>query len=247
MQDKKKEEKFLMLLERSNFVVALTGAGISTEAGIPDFRGPEGIYTTGRYDPEKTFDISYFLHDPGPFYKFARELVGLLEKARPTFAHFFLAELEKREKLKAIITQNIDGLHQKAGSKKVIELHGTIQKSFCIKCKREFSYEELGEKILKEEIPRCSCGGVIKPDIVFFGEGVKSLDEAIGFVSKSDLLIVIGSSLAIYPAAQIPSFAMGKIVIVNREKPELALNGDNILFIQDDIDNFFKKIYPKLR
>lgn len=248
MIDRRIEEKFLRLLKRANFAVALTGAGISTEAGIPDFRGPEGIYATGKYDPDKTFNITYFLQDPLPFYKFARELVELLDEARPTFAHFFLAKLEEKGKLKAVITQNIDNLHQKAGSKKVIELHGTIQKSFCLKCKKCFSYEEMKIKIFKEEVPKCTCGGVIKPDIVFFGEAVKNFYRAKEFASECDLLIVIGSSLAVYPAAEIPLFAREKIVIINKEKPEIDFYGKNdILFIQENIDEFFKKIYPELQ
>jgi len=228
------------LISEAGFIVALTGAGISTNAGIPDFRGPEGIYTTGKYNPE-IFDIEYFLYDPKPFYDFARDFINLSKKIKPTFTHYFLAHLEKMGKLKGIITQNIDTLHQKAGSKNVLELHGSLGRSYCLKCNREFSYDEMEKNIFKKDVPRCSCGGVIKPDIVFFGELVKHLNEAEELAYKSDLLFIIGSSLAIYPAGMIPDMAGNRIVVVNKQKVNIP-PAKVTLFVQEDTDWFFKKV-----
>lgn len=239
-------EKCVQLMERASFMVVLSGAGISTNAGMPDFRGPEGIYTTGKYDPERTFNIHSFINDPKPFYIFARDLVKILNRIRPTFTHFFLAELEREGKIQGIITQNIDGLHQKAGSKKVVELHGNFRKSFCLRCKGEFTYEKMQRKIFEEQVPRCSCGGTIKPDIVFFGELVRDLDKAKEFIQQSDLLFVIGSSLTVYPAALLPEMTNGKIVLINKEKVSLSLD-KIVLRIEEDIDCFFKRVSNTLR
>ncbi|MCD6232132.1 Sir2 family NAD-dependent protein deacetylase [Candidatus Aerophobetes bacterium] len=239
MQDK--VEECARLIKKSGFIVVLTGAGISTNAGIPDFRGPEGIYTTRKYDPQKTFDINYFLYDAKPFFDFARDFVKNLKKINPTFTHYFLAELEKQGKVQGIITQNIDALHQKAGSKKVIELHGSFWKSYCLKCGKEFSYEQMQKKIFKEEVPKCICGGTIKPDIVFFGEKVKLLDKAQKLAYESDLFFIIGSSLAVYPAAILPELVNGKIIVVNRGEVNIS-SGKVNLFCNENADDFFKEV-----
>ncbi len=233
--------KCAKIIEGSNFTIALTGAGISTNAGIPDFRGPSGIYTTQKYGSEFVFHIDYFVKDPKPFYKFARDFFKIIEEAKPTFTHFFLANLEKNSRLKGVITQNIDFLHQKAGSKKVVELHGNFLKSFCLECGKEFSLEIMRKKIFEEEIPKCRCGGLIKPDIVFFGEQVKHLEEAEKLTASSDLLVVIGSSLTIYPAAGIPDVAKGRIIVVNRENVVASLS-ERAIFCKEDADIFFKKV-----
>jgi len=229
------------LIEKSRFIVALSGAGISTNAGIPDFRGPSGIYTTGRYDAEKVFNISCFLEDSRPFYDFARDFIKMVERIKPTFTHFFLAELERRGKVKGVITQNIDVLHQRAGSRNVLELHGSFWESYCLKCKREFSYEEMKRKVFEEQVPRCRCGGVIKPDIVFFGEPVKHLDRAEELALQADLFFVIGSSLTVYPAAMLPNLTREKLVVVN--KGQVNITPDRVeLFVREDIDDFFKEV-----
>jgi NAD-dependent deacetylase len=177
------------MIQRARHIAALTGAGISTAAGIPDFRGPRGLYVTRQYDPEKTFDITYFDRDPSYFFAFARDFVQLVERVQPTFTHRFLAVLEERGKLDAVITQNIDGLHQKAGSKRVIEVHGSVRSGHCRTCGRAYAYEELKTKILREEIARCdACGGIVKPDIVFFGEAVQGMGEA------SNVAAMVGSA-----------------------------------------------------
>jgi len=237
-----KAKKCAELINSSQFITVLTGAGISTNAGIPDFRGPNGIYSTGKYDPDRTFGLRFFLEDPLPFYNFARDFLGVLEKAKPTYAHRFFAKLEGDGKVKAVITQNIDGLHQKAGSKNVIELHGGFQRSFCLQCGKEYGFEEMKTKIFKEKVPHCDdCGGLIKPDIVFFGEQVKDFSKAEEFVYKSDLVFVVGSSLAIYPAAMLVDFVRGALIVVN--KGEVNIDPVRVdIFVQDDIDSFFMKV-----
>lgn len=232
-------QKLRNFIESSNKIVALTGAGISTNAGIPDFRGPMGIYTTRRYDPDKTFDINYFLLEPEYFYDFARDFLSLLETVEPTFTHFFLAKLERVNKLKGVITQNIDMLHERAGTKKVITLHGSIERSYCLNCGKEFSLIEMKEKIKNEKVPKCDlCDGLIKPNIVFFGESVHDFDEAIKLANDSDLLLVIGTSLKVYPASLIPSYSKGKIVIIN--KGDISLRNVSFdLYINSDIDEVF--------
>ncbi|PWJ96160.1 NAD-dependent deacetylase [Oceanotoga teriensis] len=238
-------EKTVYLLKNSKNITVLSGAGMSTNAGIADFRGPNGIYTRADIDyPERIFDFEYFKKDPHLFYKFHREFLKTIENAVPTFTHEFLLKLEKEGKIKSIITQNIDSLHQKAGSEKVLEIHGGVINNYCIECHKFFSYEVLKEKLKSEDIPKCDCGGVIKPDIVFFGEMVKSLDQCQKQVQDSDLLIILGSSLTVTPAAFLPSYAGGKIIIVNKGDisffyvPEKKLE----VYENNDIDSFFKKI-----
>jgi len=238
--------KCVELIKKAKTIGALTGAGISTSAGIPDFRGPQGLYVTRRYDPDTVFDINYFLEDPKPFFQFARDFVGLEEKIQPTVAHHFLSHLEEMGKLRGVITQNIDCLHQRAGSQNVLELHGSFENSSCLECDKNFSYEEMKKKLFIEEIPQCSCGGVIKPDVVFFGENVKFLEEAYALAEVVDLFFVIGTSCVVYPAAMIPNFVKGDIVIVNIS--EVRLNSPRVvLSVQEDINDFFKKVEECLK
>ncbi len=229
------------LIQNSHNIVVMTGAGISTSAGIPDFRGPNGIYVTKRYDPIETFDINHFYKNPKPFYDFTRDLLSLSQKAEPTFTHKFFKKIEDMGKLKAVITQNIDMLHQRAGSKVVYELHGSYQDSKCVKCGKSYSFDEFQQKVFDEDVPGCNeCGSLIKPDIVFFGEPVKFIEESILSVSKSDLLIIVGTSLKIYPASLIPYYAKN-IVIVNKGDVEVPIDRV-LLWAKEDIDNFFKKV-----
>lgn len=238
----KELEILKQLIENSNNIVSLTGAGISTNAGIPDFRGPMGIYTTKRYDPDKTFDINYFFVYPEYFYDFARDFLSLLEKAIPTFTHKFLAKLEGVGKLKGVITQNIDMLHERSGNKIVLTLHGSIEKSFCVSCGKEYSLSEMKEKLKFQKVPKCDlCEGLIKPNIVFFGESVHHFDEAVELVKKCDLLLVIGTSLKVYPASLLPQFTNGKVVIINKGDVSLK-NVKYDLYINSDIDEVFKEL-----
>ncbi len=233
------------LISDANNIVVLTGAGISTNAGIPDFRGPKGLYVTRQYDPDTVFDIDYFLTDPKPFYDFARDFISFEEKIKPTFAHYFLAELEKQGKLKGVVTQNIDALHERAGSKKVFEMHGSFWHSFCLACHREFSYDIMKTKVIKEAIPKCSCSGVIKPDIVFFGENVKHLKESHALAEQADLFFIIGTSCVVQPAASIPYFAQNNIIVVNKD--DIAIDLKRVdLTVKTDIDEFFKGVAKEL-
>lgn len=233
------------LIAKAISIVALTGAGISTSAGIPDFRGPHGLYVTRRYDPDTVFDINYFLRDPKPFFDFSRDFLHLESTIQPTFTHRFLTKLESIGKLTGVITQNIDGLHTKALTKNVLEVHGGYQKSFCLDCGQEFSFSKMKEKIFKEDVPRCHCGGVVKPDVVFFGENVKYLNEAYDVAEKADLFFVIGSSCVVQPAASIPTATHGKIVVVNQGDVDLY-PADVVLTAKEDINRFFEGVADQL-
>ena len=239
------ERTLAALIQRASRIAALTGAGISTAAGIPDFRGPRGLYVTRQYDPEKTFDINYFDRDPSYFFAFARDFVQLVEQVEPTYTHRFLADLEARGKMDAVITQNLDGLHQKAGSQRVIEVHGSVRTGHCRKCGRGYGYEELKAKVLHEEIVRCdTCGGIVKPDIVFFGEAVQGMEEASRVAGRADLFLVIGSSLTVYPAASLPERAGGQVVVVNQGQVEIA--SSEWLRVDEAADAFFARVATAL-
>jgi NAD-dependent deacetylase len=229
------------LIREARSIAALTGAGVSTNAGIPDFRGPNGLYTTKRYDPDMVFDIRYFHHDPKPFYEFAREFIKTESTLQPTETHRFLRHLETLGKLIGIVTQNIDSLHQKAGSQKVYEMHGSFLWSHCLECNMKFSFPQMKEKLAKPGIPRCVCGGLIKPDIVFFGESVKYYNEAMQLARQADLFFVIGTSCVVYPAAAIPTVTPGKIVVVNNDGVDIP-QGNIILSVKEDTDTFFAKV-----
>ncbi|HPZ74488.1 MAG TPA: Sir2 family NAD-dependent protein deacetylase [Candidatus Pacearchaeota archaeon] len=247
----KKCAKFIYISKK---IAVLSGAGMSTNAGIPDFRGPNGIYTKANIeDPESIFDISYFYEDSSLFYKFHRTFLDMIEQAEPTFTHKFLVKLEEEGKIEGIITQNIDSLHQKAGSKKVYEIHGGCWDNYCIKCGEYYSQQELIQKMHGETIPKCDiCGGTIKPDIVFFGEPVKYLGVSEKIMSRSDLVLVLGSSLTVMPAAFLPSLTKGKIVVVTKGTVSTSyLPQDKIAFIvNEDLDTFFIEVaeeYEKMK
>jgi NAD-dependent deacetylase len=234
-------QKLAGLIRKSHHIVALTGAGISTAAGIPDFRGPNGLYVTRRYDPEKTFDIDWFNTDPRTFFAFARDFLRTVDRIQPTQAHAFLAELEQQGLLQSVITQNIDGLHQKAGSKNVIEVHGSFQQGHCRGCGHSYSYDELKHKILAEEVPHCDrCNGVIKPDIVFYGEAVRGMDEAESEARHADLFLAIGTSLTVYPAAMLPQFSGGPVISINHGVMGEVVQG--MKSIERDIDEVFAEV-----
>jgi len=238
-------------LQNTRKAVLLSGAGMSTNAGLPDFRGPKGIYRQKLHtDPERIFDIDYFYQDPRFFYDFHREFLRSVEKIKPTFAHRFFAALEKEGILEGVITQNIDSLHQRAGSKKVYEIHGGIWKSFCIDCGKTWGYEESLKMAFEYEVPRCDrCGGVVKPDIVFFGEMVKHLEECKALSSSAELLFVVGSSLVVTPAALLPSMTKGDIIVVNKgEISRTYLPQERVLLhAEEDIDDFFRAVNEHLR
>jgi len=206
------------MLVKARHVIAFTGAGISTPSGIPDFRGPQGLWR--RINPE-VFGITYFLTDPMPAWRAFLELYKTTVTVRPNPAHYALAVLEGLGVVRAVITQNVDGLHQKAGSKKVIELHGNPSSAVCVVCGRRYPLDYALRQVERGEVPRCpECGGLLKPDVVFFGEPLpeRALAEAIELAYRSDLVLVAGSSLVVRPANEIPWIVKrrgGKLVIVN--------------------------------
>jgi len=234
------------LIKNSSRIVLLSGAGMSTSAGLPDFRGPNGIYQRKMgVEPERIFDIEFFRKEPGFFYEFHREFLKSLETIEPTFSHFFFSRLEKSGRLSGVITQNIDALHQRAGSGNVLEIHGSVWKSTCTDCGQSWGYEESLSMAFSSKVPRCdSCGGVIKPDVVFFGEMVKHLERSRELARNADLFFVVGSSLSVTPAALLPTITKGKIVVVNRGN----INEQNLprtrveIFADEDIDTFFRNV-----
>ena len=202
---------------------------MSTESGIPDFRSVDGIYSQ-KYDypPETILSHSFYCHRTEEFYQFYRDKMLYLN-AKPNKGHRKLAELEKKGKLKAIVTQNIDGLHQKAGSKKVLELHGSVHRNYCTKCHKLFD----AEYILKsEKIPICDCGGTIKPDVVLYEEGLDQiiLQEASTYIRNAEVLIIGGTSLAVYPAAGLTNYYKGnKLVLINRQETAMDKKADLVI------------------
>ncbi len=229
------------MILRSTRMVALTGAGVSTAAGIPDFRGPQGLYVTRRYDPDAVFDILAFHRDPAPFYEFTRDFLAVVDSLEPTLTHRFLARLEAEGRLDTLITQNIDPLHQRAGSRRVVAVHGGYWTSHCLRCRTPFGLEVMRVKVVRDPVPRCDCGGVIKPDVVFFGEPVHGIEEAASACAASDLLLVLGSSLTVFPAAWLPEHAGGSVVVVNRGEVALAPRPGRY-FVDADLDLFFAEV-----
>ncbi len=206
------------LIDESNNIVFFGGAGVSTESGLKDFRGKDGLYTTSYLDksPEYMLSNKCLYNETDLFFDYYRQTMDC-SKVKPNVTHKYLTKLEKTGKLKAIITQNIDGLHQKAGSKNVLELHGTTYKNYCDDCHKEFP----GDYIFKSTgVPLCSCGGIIRPGIVLYGEQLpKDFELAIDYISKADLLIVAGTSLTVYPAAGLIDYFKGKhLVIINNDR-----------------------------
>ena len=238
----KKTEILKEMINESNNIVFFGGAGVSTESGIKDFRSVDGLYNQKyEYPPETILSHSFFVHKTEAFYKFYRDKLNCLD-AKPNITHEVLAELENKGKLKSIITQNIDGLHQEAGSKNVFELHGSIHRNYCMKCHKFYGPEKVFNTI--DPIPLCDdCGGIVKPDVVLYEEGLdeKILSSAIKSIEKSDLLIVGGTSLMVYPAAGLIRYFKGnKLVLINKQ--ETAFDNFANLVIHDSIGKTFKNI-----
>ena len=239
------EEIFDKIIASSGRIAALTGAGISTSAGIPDFRGPKGLYSRKDIPAELIFDIDHFRKDPTLFYTHIGPLWKSFVEASPTEGHRFLARLESDGKLAGIITQNIDGLHEKAGSKKVIPIHGDFRSFVCMKCGRKTDeLDAVFEMTMAAQVPRCSsCGGTLKPTVVFFGEQVNGVDEAVELMRSADAVLVIGSSLVVYPAAALPRYRreIAKLIIINKGATYLDHEADCV--IDEDIDSFLGRYY----
>ena len=235
-----KIEKLQELIDSSENIVFFGGAGVSTASGIKDFRSKDGLYNMKYdYSPEEILSHHFFVSHTKEFYKFYRDKMNCLDKL-PNECHLYLTKLEEKGKLKAIITQNIDGLHQKAKSKNVIELHGSIYRNRCMDCNKFYD-----EKIVfnSKDIPKCSCGGVIKPEVVLYEEPLDEtvINSTIKYISNSDLLIVAGTSLTVYPASGFIEFFKGNnLVIINK----MTTSFDNIadLVINDDIEHIFSNL-----
>ena len=235
MEDK--IETFKKLVAESNNIVFFGGAGVSTESGIPDFRSKDGLYNQ-KYDypPEEILSHTFFWHNTEEFYKFYKDKMNCL-KYEPNVTHIKLAELENEGKLKAVITQNIDGLHQKAGSKNVYELHGSVLRNYCIECGKSYNAEYI---FSSNGIPKCSCGGIIKPDVVLYEEGLdhETLNNSVKAISEADLLIVAGTSLTVQPASGLINYFRGKnLVLINRDKTDYDYKAD--LVINDSLGKVF--------
>lgn len=244
MEDERKIEELQKLIDTHNNIVFFGGAGVSTESGIPDFRSVDGLYHQ-KYDvpPETILSHSYFLRYPEQFFKFYRDKM-LPVGAKPNAAHKKLAELEAAGKLKAVVTQNIDGLHQAAGSKVVHELHGSTHRNYCMKCGAGYDAAYIRKS---SGIPKCEkCGGMIKPDVVLYEESLneKVLDGAIRAIAAADFLIVGGTSLAVYPAAGLLQYFQGDaLVLINKGATPMDSNAD--LLIQQPIGQVLGSIKVK--
>ena len=228
------------IIDESNSIVFFGGAGVSTESGIPDFRSPDGLYNQ-KYDvpPEELLSHGYFFSHTEKFYEFYREKMICLD-AKPNKAHIKLAELEKAGKLKAVITQNIDGLHTAAGSKKVYELHGSVHRNYCLDCGKSFSAEDI---LASKGVPHCSCGGLIKPDVVLYGENLDdaTVTGALSAIENCDTLIIGGTSLTVYPAAGFVRYFKGKnLVLINMSSTPFDSEADMV--IHDKVGEVLDKI-----
>ena len=228
------------IINESSNIVFFGGAGVSTESGIPDFRSVDGLYNQRfEYPPEEILSHTFFVNHTEYFYDFYREKMLALD-ARPNDAHIKLAQLEKSGKLSAVVTQNIDGLHQMAGSKNVYELHGSVHRNYCMSCHKFYDAEYIKNS---EGIPRCECSGIIKPDVVLYEERINDdvVSGAINAIANADCLIVAGTSLNVYPAAGFIRYFNGKyFVLINRDKTPADSSAD--LVIHDSVGKILSKI-----
>jgi NAD-dependent deacetylase len=214
--------KLSEIINASDNIVFFGGAGVSTESGIPDFRSANGIYserTKSNYSPEEILSHSFFMNNTKEFYQFYKGKM-LYKDVRPNAAHISLAKLESMGKLKAVITQNIDGLHQMAGSKNVLELHGSVHRNYCMRCHRFYDLDYI---IRSEDVPRCSCGGIVKPDVVLYEESLdmKVMEDAVSYIENAEVLIIGGTSLSVFPAAGLIRYYRGnKLILINKSSTQ---------------------------
>lgn len=227
---------FQEILQKGN-AVFFGGAGVSTESGIPDFRSTDGLYNQEyAYPPERMVSHSFFVQNTAEFYRFYKNKM-LFPNAQPNACHLALARLEEQGKLDAVVTQNIDGLHQKAGSKKVFELHGSVWRNYCVKCRKGYTLSAITEK---EDIPCCDCGGLIKPDVVLYEEALNDdvVTGAVRAIAQANTLIVGGTSLVVYPAAGLLRYFNGEhLIVVNRTPTDV--DGRAELLFTEDIGRVF--------
>jgi NAD-dependent deacetylase len=246
--DDGKNDELWGLIQEAKHLVALTGAGVSTLSGIRDFRGKNGLYND--MDAEKIFDIDYFMKDPSFYYSQAGSFIYNIDEKEASIVHLVLGELEQRGYLKALITQNIDLLHQKGGSKKVIEIHGSPVVHYCLRCAGvRMGFEETSALVREGTLPECpKCGRVLKPAITFFGESLPAdaLKEAVNESQQADVMLVLGTSLTVQPAASMPNYTLrggGRIVIVNNAPTPL----DSRAFLHfDDLGEVFEGLKRRL-
>lgn len=228
-----KWQKLKEWIDQGSNIVFFGGAGVSTESGIPDFRSVDGLYNQKyTYPPEMIISHSFYVKNPEEFYRFYKDRM-IFSEAEPNGAHKALAKLEREGKLQAVITQNIDGLHQAAGSREVLELHGSIHRNYCTRCGEFYDLDYVKKS---EGVPRCSCGGIIKPDVVLYEEGLdqRLLQKAVAYIARADVLIVGGTSLVVYPAAGLIDYYRGnKLVLINRSATSRDSQAD--LVINDSI------------
>lgn len=221
--------KLKQWIEESENIVFFGGAGVSTESGIPDFRSVDGLYHQQyKYPPETMISHSFYQRNPEEFYRFYKDRM-IFRDAVPNRAHRALAKLEEQGKLKAVITQNIDGLHQAAGSKEVLELHGSVHRNYCTRCGKFYSLDEV---MAAEGVPKCTCGGVIKPDVVLYEEGLDqhTLSKSVQYIRHADMLIIGGTSLVVYPAAGLIDYYQGnKLVLINKSVTSMDSRADLVL------------------
>ncbi len=237
------QEKIRLLqsmIDESKRIVFFGGAGVSTESGIPDFRSVDGLYNQ-KYDypPEQIISHTFFMTDPKEFYRFYRDKL-LIEGAQPNAAHKKLAELEAAGKLTAVVTQNIDGLHQLAGSKTVYELHGSVLRNYCMKCRKFYDSDFIKNSV---PLPMCECGGLVKPDVVLYEEGLDNeiMENSVRAISEADMLIIAGTSLVVYPAAGLVRYFGGKhLVIINRDTTPMDNSAE--LVINDKVGEVLSQI-----
>lgn len=237
METKEQKQKFQQIVDESHRIVFFGGAGVSTESGIPDFRSVDGLYNQEwDYAPEEILSKTFFFENTPEFYRFYRKKM-LVTGIKPNAAHLKLAELERAGKLTAVVTQNIDGLHQAAGSTNVLELHGSVLRNTCTSCAKKFGLDYILSHSDENLVPRCDeCGAVIKPDVVLYEEALdtNTVNAAIDAISKADTLIIGGTSLSVYPAAGLVNYFRGtKLVLINRDAGAFDSNAD--LAIHDSI------------
>ena len=237
MEFDNKIEKFKSMVNESSNIVFFGGAGVSTESNIPDFRSETGLYNTkghGSYPPEVMLSHSFFIKHPEDFYEFYRTKM-IYKDAKPNKAHIALAELEKMGKIKSVVTQNIDGLHQMAGSKNVQELHGSVHRNYCTKCGKKFDLDYILQS--KTNVPKCdACGATVRPDVVLYEESLDMdvIEKALHYIEKADMMIVGGTSLVVYPAASLVQYYHGnKLVLINKSSTPYDSSAD--LVINDSI------------
>lgn len=233
-------EQLKSWIAESNNIVFFGGAGVSTESGIPDFRSVDGLYNQQYdYPPETIISHSFYRRNPKEFYRFYKNKM-LFPDAQPNAAHLALAKLEQQGKLKAVITQNIDGLHQAAGNKEVMELHGSVHRNYCTRCGK---FHSLADIMAMDGVPYCECGGIIKPDVVLYEEGLdqKILQKSVSYIAHADVLIIGGTSLTVYPAAGLIDYYQGdKLVLIN--KSVTPMDGRADLVVSGRIGEVFSQI-----